>query len=556
MLPAQYGAEGRPRVAKSGRPLPDVRTLRVSIMSDGRVAHPHLTQMVTNYNVFIAGDVTSVHDTVNYVAVTTACCSPGGEADPRCLPIRVPDDDVHLRRSNVRCLNLTRAITYQRLGCVSNNVPGERINTATPMLDLSIVYGNNAMAAARGRQYEGGRLRADILKGKDWPPSGSAFCINNEANETRCHDAPTNGANSLLGINMLFLWLYRNHNSIARRLQTLNRCWDDDRIFFTAKEINIAMYLQILYYELMPVVLGKEFLLNNKVIFDVLGHVNDYDDRLMPTVSLEYIIGTRWFHTIQEGRLRLYTKEGKIYDEQPIVDLTLRTGALPINNTLEGVTQGAFRQPCADTDNLVDPDIGERILGRLQFASDVVSSDIMKGRDLGLPPYNDYRRLCGLPVAKKFKDLLRWMRSEQVEAMSLQYESTEDIDLMAGIIAEWPAKDAVVGPTLRCIMATQMKRWRRADRFWYENDIHPGALTQDQLVEIRKISMAKIMCDHGDQVEDIQPNVFILPGYGNELTKCSSLPTLDWQLWKDQSCDKTYKKQDSDLDEYGNVYIY
>nr|XP_037870016.1 uncharacterized protein LOC119629149 [Bombyx mori] len=84
--------------------------------------------MVTNYNVFIAGDVTSVHDTVNYVAVTTACCSPGGEADPRCLPIRVPDDDVHLRRSNVRCLNLTRAITYQRLGCVSNNVPGERVS--------------------------------------------------------------------------------------------------------------------------------------------------------------------------------------------------------------------------------------------------------------------------------------------------------------------------------------------------------------------------------------------------------------------------------------------
>lgn len=52
----------------------------------------------------------------------------GAEADPRCLSIRVPDDDVHLRRSNVRCLNLTRAITYQRLGCVSNNVPGERVS--------------------------------------------------------------------------------------------------------------------------------------------------------------------------------------------------------------------------------------------------------------------------------------------------------------------------------------------------------------------------------------------------------------------------------------------
>lgn len=53
--------------------------------------------------------------------------------------------------------------------------------------------------------------------------------------------------------------------------------------------------------------------------------------------------------------------------------------------------------------------MGERILGPLQRASDVTASDVMKCRDVGLPSYNRYRQHCGLPVAKSFDDLYKWM---------------------------------------------------------------------------------------------------------------------------------------------------
>jgi hypothetical protein len=37
---------------------------------------------------------------------------------------------------------------------------------------------------------------------------------------------------------------------------------------------------------------------------------------------------------------------------------------------------------------------------------DLLSYDIQRGRDTGLPPYNKIRELCGLPVAKSFTDLI------------------------------------------------------------------------------------------------------------------------------------------------------
>lgn len=49
---------------------------------------------------------------------------------------------------------------------------------------------------------------------------------------------------------------------------------------------------------------GYKFLLENKVIFDTKGHVNDYDEALEPQVSYEFITAARWFHSMQDGRIK------------------------------------------------------------------------------------------------------------------------------------------------------------------------------------------------------------------------------------------------------------
>jgi peroxidase len=90
------------------------------------------------------------------------------------------------------------------------------------------------------------------------------------------------------------------------------------------------------------------------------------------------------------------------------------------------------------------------------------------------------------------------------------FRNVNDIDLYIGGLSEIPVKGGIVGPTFACILANQFKDLKRGDRFYYENGPSPTAFTLDQLAEIKKISMSRIMCDNVD-VSQIQPNVFIQP---------------------------------------------
>lgn len=52
-----------------------------------------------------------------------------------------------------------------------------------------------------------------------------------------------------------------------------------------------------------------------------------------------------------------YSRKGELLEEMKIVDFTLRTGALLVNKTIEGITQGFFRQGTAEADYVVDPEV-------------------------------------------------------------------------------------------------------------------------------------------------------------------------------------------------------
>jgi peroxidase len=82
--------------------------------------------------------------------------------------------------------------------------------------------------------------------------------------------------------------------------------------------------------------------------------------------------------------------------------------------------------------------------------SSLSSVNIQRGRDHGLPPYNKFRKLCGLREAQTFEDLYEDMSKEQVEKLRHVYKSVHDIDLFVGGSSERKMIDALQGPTFSC----------------------------------------------------------------------------------------------------------
>ena len=87
------------------------------------------------------------------------------------------------------------------------------------------------------------------------------------------------------------------------------------------------------------------------------------------------------------------------------------------------------------------------------------------------------------------------------------YSRVEDIDLFVGLSLEQPDSEAgaPVGLTFMCLIGDQFAKLKKGDRYFYDLSGKPGSFTPDQLREIRKTSLARIICDNVRDVDEIQP---------------------------------------------------
>ncbi|CAH1644592.1 unnamed protein product [Spodoptera littoralis] len=537
VLPPVFSVAYEPRKAVSGGPLPLPRRLRTELLLVGKASERRITQLASYYIIFMIADVVSIHDVVNYVLNITTCCTPEGRRDYECTPIKIPVDDPVHRYSGVNCMNLTRPQSYQTYGCLDNGTTFERIVFQTPVFDLSNTYNIMPGFIDHLRTYENGLMIEEEEDGQLFPPTdpNSNLCILNQPpRETRCFKYQLNNVMSSSTINILF---YRQHNQIARELHRLNPRWGDERLFYTARDINMAISVQIFFYELLPILFGKK----NMIRDGIIGHggFRDlYDENVEPRMSDEYIYGMRWFHLIQKTDLKLYDKDGHYVRSFPLVNGTARTGFFAVDNNMQHIVQGSFRQLGGRFDQAIDYDMADRVLGGIFFSADVAASDLKKGRYFGLQPYVNYKEFCTNKKYTSFEDLEDSFSFERLDRLMEMYKDPKDIDLMAGLWGENPIKGGKIPSTLYCLFAEQLKRTLKSDRHWFERPNRPHAFTEDQLKAIRKVTIAGVLCSIGDLVSEIQPHAFCSISSDNPLTKCSSskIGKLDLTPWKDHSC--------------------
>ena len=132
------------------------------------------------------------------------------------------------------------------------------------------------------------------------------------------------------------------------------------------------------------------------------------------------------------------------------------------------------------------------------------------------------------------------MTKATIRRLASAYEHVDDIDLFTGGLSERPVVGGVVGPTFACILGQQFLNLRKGDRFWYENGgadgQFPGGFTPDQLQEIRRSSLARVICNGLDDVGAIQPYAFLADDeFANRRSSCkgSRIPRVNLTKWKE-----------------------
>ncbi|VDM92846.1 unnamed protein product, partial [Litomosoides sigmodontis] len=161
------------------------------------------------------------------------------------------------------------------------------------------------------------------------------------------------------------------------------------------------------------------------------------------------------------------------------------------------------------------------------------------GRDHGVPPYTVWREYCGGSKVQSFDDLIDELigEGEVVDELAKIYKTVDDMDLFLIGLAEKSLHGALLGPTFSCIISLQFQKTKEGDRYWYENDLAQLAFTNDQLAEIRKTTMAKVLCGNVEYFDELQPRVFELANnYDNYPINCNeTLRTdLDVKKWLDE----------------------
>ncbi|KAL0279058.1 UNVERIFIED_CONTAM: hypothetical protein PYX00_000696 [Menopon gallinae] len=548
MPPVYENGVSKPRMTgSSGRPLPSPRLVSTMIHADISNLHNRYSMMLMQFSQFLDHDITFTPVHRGFFASIPDCrsCDSAITVHPECMPIPIPRGDHFYPQINQTsgqrvCIAFMRSLPgQQHLG------PREQINQNSAFIDAAHIYGEHECQGRELRSNYGGRMNVTRhpVHGKDLLPqspvhpeckSPSGYCF--IAGDGRASEQP-----ALTVIHTIFM---REHNRIAEGLQRVNPHWDDELLYQHARRIVTATWQHLVYNEYLPRLLGWNAVNLYGLKLRPNGYYKGYSDQCNPNVVNEFATAAfRIGHSLLRPHI---PRMGPNYHpvDPPIL---LRDGFFNPDmiyqaNMVDEIVRGLISTPVETLDQFITGEITNHLFEdkRIPFSGiDLAALNIQRGRDHALHSYNDYRAICNLKRATTFEDLAREIPQEVIQRFKRIYATVDDIDLFPGGMSERPVQGGIVGPTFACIIGIQFRQLRKCDRFWYETDNAATKFTEQQLAEIRKITLSKVLCENMDHPEEIQRSAFDQPSsFLNPRVPCQSIPDINLNAWKEnkQGC--------------------
>ncbi|CAI6356941.1 unnamed protein product [Macrosiphum euphorbiae] len=534
---------------------PSPRRLSVAFVKDEHSPDDFKTMAMAYWTIFVGHDLS--HTAISLMMNSNRpvrCCDewkelyPGRIYHELCLAVKIPVEDPFFR-NNARCMYYVRSVPAVRSDCTFG--PKEQMNQATHYLDGSMIYGSSAKRTWLLRTNLDGQLltsmgcdnksHSDPLQPQYMPLEDieSNACQYGSGTCYRAGDIRANGLPQLTVMHTLWM---REHNRLAKLLSHVNPHWDDERIFQEARKIVTASIQHITYNEWLPALLGENYTRWNGLELPTKGYSNAYNETTDPSVSNSFATAILPFaNSMLSDTISLYTEHRVINANLSLKEHYNRPIGL-LSNYMDHLVRGLSTQNTQKIDMLFTQTLTNYLYSAHPshgFGMDIVSLDIQRTRDHGIPSYSEFRKYCGLKAIRSVQDLSKIMVEGSTDRLLKQYRDWIDIELLVGALFEKHEDDSMVGPTMRCIIREQFIRTRMADRYFYDL---PNIFNEYQLTEIRKVTLARIFCDNSNNVTMMQKKVFLIPAMA-DLQLCNSqlIPKININHWSEMV--DTFKKK-------------
>lgn len=413
----------------------------------------------------------------------------------------IPEDDEWFTPGQF--MPILRNIAAPGTGTDINN-PRKHMNLITSFVDGSNVYGSDFERASWLRA-EDGKLKVSSGNLLPWNTIDGEFNspIDPESpfmgDDTRqltkwfvAGDVRANENPLLIAFHTLFV---REHNRLAEKLKEKNPDWDSDKIYYEARKYNSAAIQSIVYNEWLPAMGIK------------LPEYQGFNSNINPAISNAFSAAAfRLGHTLINSNIIRMNNEG---DELSMGNISLRDAffnpyVVIIAGGVDPYFKGMGTQVQQKLDCKVINDVRNFLFGPPGAGGlDLASINITRGRERGLPGFNDLREDFGLPRYHNFSELTDI--AEEAALLEEIYGTVERVDPWVGMLAEKKIPNTLFGETMMVILMKQFQHLRDGDRFFYENN---PALTEEEKEEIRNIKLHDILMRNTD-ISIMQRDLFV-----------------------------------------------
>jgi prostaglandin-endoperoxide synthase 2 len=313
-------------------------------------------------------------------------------------------------------------------------------------IDLSPLYGlnsgeTNCIRTLSERRGEKGRLKSEIVNGEEYAPTMFDAAGNRKtefaplpvplalpddwplAKKSTIFAFAGERANSTPMTAMLNTLFLREHNRLCAMLEESHPEWDDERVFQTARNINIAQLIKIVVEEYINHISPYYFKLRADP--SVCWHADWYRANW---IAVEFNLLYRWHSLVPDQILW----DGAMVDTtQMIFDHS-------------HLTRVGVRRAVAMTSSHPSWHMG--LFNTAKFLVRFEEHSVQQGRDNELASYNDYREAMGYPRVARFEQING--DPGVVEALRRVYGDVDKIEFYVGLFAEERPPLSAVPPLL------------------------------------------------------------------------------------------------------------